>query len=97
MDKLELPEGEQEVESLLNTPMTFVEHKEQTAKDMETIAETFTKLAASAREGNMKAIEDMFLGNEDERFDDSKIVRLRELAVLRYLYRQERVTKTQSP
>lgn len=73
--------------------LTFAEHKEMTAKDLETIAEEFTKLAVAAREGNMKAVEDMFLGDEDKREDDSKIIKLRELFVLRYFHRQER-TKT---
>jgi hypothetical protein len=73
--------------------LTFAEHRETTAKDLEAIAEEFTKLAAVVREGNMKAVEDMFLGDEDKREDDSKIVKLREIFVLRYFHRQERVKK----
>ena len=86
----------EEADSVLDQPLTFAEHKEQTATDLETIAAEFTKAAAAVREGNMKAFEAMFFGNEDFMEDTSKITKLRELAALRYCVREERVEKTKA-
>ncbi|RTL07734.1 hypothetical protein EKK58_00910 [Candidatus Dependentiae bacterium] len=81
----------------INGPMTFAEHKETTAVDLESIGREFLSLGIAARDGNMRLVEEMFLGDEDAREDTSKIVRLRELFILRYFHRQERVARTRQP
>ncbi len=86
----------EETHDLLDQPLTFAEHKEITATDLESAAAEFTKVAKEAREGNMRAVENLLLGDEDSREDTAKIVSLRELLVLRYFHRQERVERTNS-
>jgi len=70
--------------------MTFAEHKEQTAKDCEAIADIMTKLAAACREGDMAQFEGMWLAGGTEE-GDAKIAALREMIMLRYVFRLERV------
>lgn len=76
-------------------PMPFAEHKEATAKDCETIAEELQRLAAACREGDMDAFERMWWSGGTEE-GDARISSLRELIVLRYLHRQERVANTKT-
>lgn len=78
---------------LINTPLTFQEHKEQTAKDLETIAKHFIDLAAAAREGDMDRVEATFLSDAGSE-DTAKMQALREIFVLRYVHREERTRKT---
>jgi hypothetical protein len=70
--------------------MTFAEHKDQTAKDCEAIAKIMTDLAATCREGNMAAFEGMWLAGGTEE-GDAKINALREMILLRYGFRAERI------
>jgi hypothetical protein len=70
--------------------LTFSEHKEQTAKDCEAIADIMTKLAAACREGDMGQFERMLIEGGTEE-GDAKIAAIREIAVLRYMHRQERM------
>lgn len=77
-------------------PLTFAEHKEITATDLELVAAEFTKAAKEARDGNMGAVEALLLGDEDSREDTAKIVSLRELLVLRYFHRQERIAQVRT-
>lgn len=84
----------EETKDLLDQPLTFAEHKEITAADLESAAAEFTKTAKEAREGNMRAVEALLLGDEDSREDTAKIASLRELLVLRYFHRQERIART---
>lgn len=86
----------EEITDLLDQPLTFAEHKEITAADLEMVAAEFTEVAREAREGNMRAVEALLLGDECSREDTAKIASLRELLVLRYFHRQERVERTSS-
>ena len=70
--------------------MTFAEHKEQTAKDCEAIANIITELAAACREGDMAKFEGMWLTGGTEE-GDAGIVEMRELILLRYSYRAEHI------
>ena len=70
--------------------LTFAEHKEQTAKDCEAIADILTKLAAACREGDMGQFERMLIEGGTEE-GDAKIAAIREIAVLRYMHRSERI------
>ena len=68
--------------------MTFKEHKEQTAQDCEQIADVLKNIAISIREGDMGAFDKFWIeGGTPE--GDAKIAALREMIVLRYLYREE--------
>lgn len=69
---------------------TFAEHREQTAKDCEQIAEIMTKLAADVREGNLKAFEAFWWEGGTEE-GDAKICALREMLLLRYAFREESI------
>jgi len=73
-----------------SAPMTFGEHKEQTAKDCEAIADIMSKLASACREGDMAQFEGMWLAGGTEE-GDAKINALREMIMLRYGFRLERV------
>jgi len=74
-------------------PMTFVEHKEQTAQDCEQIATIMTDLAVQVREGDMAQFEAMwFTGGTEE--GDAKIHQLRELILLRHSCRVEDIDST---
>lgn len=91
--------GEETPEDPLDQPMTFAEHKEQTATDLEAIAAEFTKLAAKVREGDMKAFENMFFVTEvgdGGAPTGGRLSNLEELIVLRYYFREERVERTRS-
>lgn len=70
--------------------MTFSEHKEETAKDCEQVASALTELAKQAREGNLKAFEGFWIEGGTEE-GDSKIQQLRELIVMRYFFREEKI------
>jgi methionine salvage enolase-phosphatase E1 len=72
------------------TCSTFAEHREQTAKDCEQIAEMITKLAADVREGNLKAFEAFWWEGGTEE-GDAKICALREMLLLRYAFREESI------
>lgn len=85
----------EDAENIMDQPLTFAEHKEQTAKDCESIAVMLTELAAKVREGNMAAFEQFwFAGGTEE--GDAKIAELLDRLALRYVARQERVNKTKS-
>lgn len=68
--------------------ITFLGHKEQTARDCEGVAEMLVTLAKDVREGNMAAFEGFwFQGGTEE--GDARILELRERLLLRYMHRQE--------
>jgi len=71
---------------------TFAEHKEATAVDCETIAKLIQKVAAKARDGNIRAFEEFWISDGTEE-GDAQINALRELAVLRFQYREENLIK----
>lgn len=81
------------MESDIKDKYTFAEHREQTAKDCEQIAEILQKLAARVREGDMKAYEHFWLEGGTEE-GDAKILAIREMFILRYLYREEVLNET---
>lgn len=66
----------------------FDQHKEQTAKDCEQIAQSLNELAKAVREGNFLIFEQFWLKGGTEE-GDAKIQAIREMIALRYLYRQE--------
>ena len=68
--------------------ITFAEHKEKTAQDCEAVATILTELAADVREGNMNAFEQFWLSGGTEE-GDPKIAMIREMLLLRYVYREE--------
>ena len=70
--------------------MTFAEHKEQTARDLEQFAGMIKELAEKCREGDMYTFE-MFwvIGGTEE--GDAKILDLRERLILRYAFRAEKI------
>lgn len=72
--------------------ITFAEHKEITAKDCEEIARIMSQLATDVREGNLHAFEDMWITGGTEE-GDAKIVAIREMLCLRYVHRQENISK----
>lgn len=71
-------------------PITFAEHKETTAKDLETIAAEIVKLAAQVREGDLGAFQCFWIEGGTEE-GDAKINALREIMVIRFFHRQERL------
>jgi hypothetical protein len=71
-----------------SSALTFAEHKEQTAKDCEAIADILVKTAAACREGDMGQFERMLIDGGTEE-GDAKIAAIREIAVLRYMHRRE--------
>lgn len=73
------------------TCSTFAEHKEQTAKDIESVVEILTKIAAEVREGNMLKWEEFWYEGGTEE-GDAKIFAIREMLILRYAYRQESIS-----
>ena len=75
---------------------TFADHREQTAKDCEQIAEIITKLAADVREGNLKAFE-AFWWEDGTEEGDAKICALRETLLLRYAFREESIESNAEP
>ena len=69
---------------------TFAAHKEQTAKDLESLIEMLTQLAADVREGNLKKWEEFwYQGGTEE--GDAKIFAIREMLVLRFAHREESI------
>jgi hypothetical protein len=74
--------------------MTFEQHKELTASDCEVIAAEITALAANVRRGDLKAFERFWIEGGTEE-GDAKVNQLRELAILRYAYREEKQTEKQ--
>lgn len=76
--------------------MTFEEHKKQTADDCRQFAAMVTKLADTVEEGNMKEFEKFFFEGGTEE-GDAKIFQLRELVLLRYAYREEKLDSTKKP
>lgn len=79
--------------ALLKQPLTFLEHKNHTVADLETVAKSILDLAEQVREGNMDAFERMWIENGTEE-GDAKIKQINEYLVLRYLFRAERVANT---
>lgn len=71
-------------------PITFQDHKEITAADCETIAKLITDLAARVRDGDVKAFERFWIEGGTEE-GDAKVCGLRELIVMRYLSREDRL------
>lgn len=69
-------------------PMTFQDHKETTAKDCEAIALQLTELAASVRQGDLRAFEAWWLEGGTEE-GDAKILSIREIMILRYAHRND--------
>jgi len=70
--------------------MNFAEHKEETAKDCEAVAEMLTELAAQVREGDMDAfIQFWFAGGTEE--GCSKLSEIRERMILRFAHRSEQL------
>jgi hypothetical protein len=78
--------------SEFDKPITFAEHKERTAADCESVAKILTDLAKTIREGNVRAFEGMWIEGGTEE-GDSKIASLREMMILRYMFREEQLTK----
>ena len=76
----------------IKSPITFAEHKEQTANDCEQVAKMLTDLAVTIREGNLKAFEGFWLENGTAE-GDAKVQEIRERLALRYLYREEKLQK----
>ncbi len=70
--------------------VTFAEHKEQTAADCEAVAK-MTDLAHRVREGDTKAFEAWWIEGGTEE-GDPKVAAIREMLVLRYVSREERLT-----
>lgn len=70
--------------------MTFSEHKEQTAKDIEEVAKMLTALAAQVREGDMDAFVKFWLQGGTEE-GDPKIDAVHEMLILRYACRLEKL------
>lgn len=68
--------------------LDFKEHREQTAKDCEEVAQMLTDLAAEVREGNLDAFERFFWEGGTEE-GDAKISAIREMLIIRYMHRQE--------
>lgn len=66
----------------------FVVHRDTTAADCEAIAKSVTELAATVRQGDLKAFERFWIEGGTEE-GDAKICSLRETIVLRYLCREE--------
>jgi len=66
----------------------FVKHRDQTAADVERVAQILTDLAADIRQGNMAAFEQFWLEGGTEE-GDAKIFAIREMLMLRYGVRQE--------
>jgi len=76
-------------------PITFAEHKEQTAKDCEELSKILLDLASKVREGNLEVFEQFwFTGGTEE--GDAKIAAVREILMLRYQYRRECVVEEPS-
>lgn len=74
----------------MDKPITFADHKEKTAADCESIAAILTDLAKQVRNGDVKAFEAFwFEGGTEE--GDAKIIALREMVMLRYAAREERL------
>lgn len=69
---------------------TFAAHKERTAKDCEQAAEMLIALARDVREGNMKAFEQFWMEGGTEE-GDAKIHMMREILIIRYLAREEKL------
>ncbi len=70
--------------------MTFLEHRETTAKDCEEVAKLLTELATQVRQGNLNAFEEFWLEGGTEE-GDSKIQKCRDLMILRYKHREEKI------
>lgn len=85
MKNLELPDDE-------ISAITFKEHKELTALDCEQVAKMLTDLAAQVRDGNLNAFEGWWIDDGTPE-GDAVLQRVRELIVLRYLYREEKLSK----
>ena len=96
MTDLEQAAAEELSDSILNKPLTFSEHKELTAGDLETVAGEFMRAAKAAREGNMREVERLIFQDEDRR-ESARINVLMELVGLRYSVRQERIERTSNP
>lgn len=72
--------------------ITFDEHKEQTAKDCEEIADMMKELAHSCRKGDMDKFEAMWItGGTETEDEDSKMAIMRECIILRYQVRKESI------
>lgn len=76
-------------------PMTFAEHKDQTAGDCDAFAKMVSNLAAQVRKGDTKAFERFFIegGTED---GDAKLDELHQRLVFRFLFREEAVSKNEA-
>lgn len=71
-------------------PMSFAEHKEVTLADLRAVVKQLEDLATAVQEGDMGAFERFWLEGGTEE-GDAKIIAVREMIILRYFYRQERV------
>lgn len=91
MDPTELPPDRDAAEDELTRPMSFIEHRDRTAADLDQFADIIKTLAASVREGNMQAFEKFWIENGTEE-GDAKLFALHEIMVLRYFHRANRVT-----
>jgi hypothetical protein len=70
--------------------MNFDEHKEQTAKDCDSVITILTELAREIRKGNMAKFEGFWMEGGTEE-GDARIFAIREHLILRYLHRQEQI------
>jgi hypothetical protein len=70
--------------------MTFADHKEITAKDCEAVADDLKQLAGRIREGDLGSFVRYWLEGGTEE-GDAKIQATREMIVLRYFAREEKI------
>lgn len=70
--------------------MTFLEHKEITITDCEEIIKSIQDVINKIKDGDIGAFERFWLEGGTEE-GDAKIFALRELIVLRYAHRQEKL------
>lgn len=80
-----------ELPNLEMNSITFQEHKEQTALDCEKIAQYLNELAIQIREGNLMAFNKWWIEGGTEE-GDAIIESIREMIVLRYLYREDKLS-----
>jgi hypothetical protein len=71
---------------------TFEEHKKQTSADCRATADKINKLADEIDSGDLKAFERFWMEGGTEE-GDAKIFKIREIVVIRYLYREDQLSE----
>ena len=71
-------------------PETFEGHKAKTAADIREIIKILESLATKVQEGNMKAFEQFWIEGGTEE-GDAKIDAIRQMIILRYVFREEAI------